>query len=78
VVSVEVGDGESCGSKGTKVFEVLETTEVPENGHVRTEASAPRKRVGAIAQPKCIYANACSIGNKQEELEAIVHRKTTI
>jgi len=35
-VSVEVGDGDPCGSKDTRVIEVLETTEVPENGHTGT------------------------------------------
>jgi len=25
-----------------------------------------------MTQPKCIYSNACSMGNKQEYLEAIV------
>ena len=44
---------------------MLETMEVPENGH-------PKKVAGSIAQMKCIYTNACSMGNKQEELEAIV------
>ncbi|GAB0209703.1 hypothetical protein GRJ2_003436000 [Grus japonensis] len=28
--------------------------------------------MGSVAQLKCIYTNACSMGNKQEELEAIV------
>ncbi|PKU46871.1 rna-directed dna polymerase from mobile element jockey-like [Limosa lapponica baueri] len=32
----------------------------------------PRMRVKSGAQLKCIYANACSMGNKQDELEAIV------
>ena len=31
--------------------------------------------VGSIAQLKCIYTNACSMGNKQEELEAIVQQE---
>lgn len=26
------------------------------------------------AQLKCVYTNACSMGNKQEELEAIVRQ----
>ena len=29
-------------------------------------------RVRLMTQLKCVYTNACSIGNKQEELEAIV------
>jgi len=74
-VSVELGDGEPCGSKGARVTEVLQTTEAPENGHVGTEAFPPRKRVGTIAQLKCIYTNAHSIGNKQNELGAIVQQE---
>jgi len=27
-----------------------------------------------IAQPKCVYTNACGMSNKQEELEAIVQQ----
>ena len=34
----------------------------------------PALWVKPIAQPKCIYINECSTGNKQEELEAIVQR----
>jgi len=32
----------------------------------------PGLRVRLIAQLKCIYTNACHLGNKQEKLEAIV------
>lgn len=35
----------------------------------------PRLRVRAMAQLKCIYTNTCSIGNKQEDLEAIVQQE---
>ena len=70
--SEEVGDGDPCGSKDTRVIDVLKTMEVPENGHVGIRASPPRKVAGSIAQLKCIYTNARSMGNKQEELEAIV------
>jgi len=42
-ISVEVGDGEPCSSKGARVIEVLETAEVPENGHIGTEASPPER-----------------------------------
>ena len=34
----------------------------------------PGLGVKPIAQLKCIYTNACSMGNKQEELEATVRR----
>jgi len=73
-VSVEVGDEEPCGSKGARVIEVLEPTEAPENSHIAIEAFPPRKGVGSTALLKCIYTNACSVGNKQEELEAIMQQ----
>ncbi|KAK4818426.1 hypothetical protein QYF61_012960, partial [Mycteria americana] len=34
----------------------------------------PMLGVKSVAQLKCIYTNACSMGNKQEELEAIVQQ----
>ena len=71
-ISVEVGDGDPCGSKDARVIDVLETTEAPENSHIGIRASPPKKVAGSIAQLKCIYTNAHSMGNKQEELEAIV------
>ncbi|KAK4824014.1 hypothetical protein QYF61_009605 [Mycteria americana] len=74
-VSVEVGDGHACGSKDKRVMDVLETTEAPENGHNGTRAFPSKKGTGSIAQLKCIYTNACSMGNKEEELEAIVQQK---
>ena len=74
-VSVEAGDGEPCDSKDARVMDVLETAEAPENGHVGITASSPRKVAGSIAQMKCIYTNARSMGNKQEELEAIVQQE---
>jgi len=53
-------------------MEMLETMELPENGHIGIEASSPRKVVGPVAQLECIYT---SMGNKQEELEAIVQQQ---
>jgi len=47
----------------------------PENGHIGNKASSPRKGVGSIGQLKCIYTNARSMGNKQEELEAIMQQE---
>jgi len=34
----------------------------------------PMLGVRSIAQLKCIYINACSMGNKQEELEGFVQQ----
>ena len=56
-------------------MDVLETTEAPKNDHVGMMASPPKKGAGLIAQLKCIYFNASSMGNKQEELEAIVQQE---
>lgn len=73
-VSMEVGDGEPRGSKDGRVMDVLETTEAPENGRVGIRVFPPRKVVGSIAQLKCIYTNAHSMGSKQEE--PLCSRKT--
>lgn len=37
-VSVEMGDGDPCGSRDTRDIDVLETTEVPENHHMEGPA----------------------------------------
>ncbi|KAK4832453.1 hypothetical protein QYF61_023177 [Mycteria americana] len=74
-ISVEAGDEDPCSSKDARVMDVLETTEAPENGHVGIRTSPPKKAVGSIAQLKCIYTNACSMGHEQEELEAIVQQE---
>jgi len=34
----------------------------------------PGSGVRSIAQLKCIYSDACSMGNKHEELEAVVQQ----
>lgn len=36
---VEVGDGDPCGSKDTRVTGALENIEAPENGHAGLRAS---------------------------------------
>jgi len=63
-ISVEAEDGDPCGSKDARVIGVLETTEAPENGHIGIMAFPPEKLVGSIAQLKCVYINARSMGNK--------------
>lgn len=40
-VLVEVRDGDPCSSKDAKDIGMLETTEVPENGHVGIRTSLP-------------------------------------
>lgn len=37
-VSMEIGDGDPCGSSVTRDIDVLETTEVPENDHMEGSA----------------------------------------
>jgi len=74
-VSVKVEDGDPCGSKDARFIDALESMEAPENGHVEIRASPTKKVVGSIGQLKSIYTNAYSMGNKQEELEAIVQQE---
>ena len=71
-ISRGVGDGDPHGSKDTRVVDALETTGVPENSHMGIRTSPLKKVAGSIAQLQCICTDARSMGNKQEELEAIV------
>ncbi|KAK4828567.1 hypothetical protein QYF61_027657 [Mycteria americana] len=61
-----MAETENRGSKGEGDVTRL-TREEPKGG-------MPMLGVKSIAQLKCIYTNACSMGNKQEELEAIVQQ----
>ncbi|KAJ7405203.1 mitochondrial fission process protein 1 [Pitangus sulphuratus] len=70
-ILVEVGDRDPCGSKDARVIDVLETTQEPENHH----ASLSEKGAGLITQLKCTYSNAHSMGNKQEDQEAMVQEE---
>ena len=54
---------------------VLETMEVPENSHVGIRVLPLKKVAGSIAQLNCIYTNAHSMGNKQEELVTTVQQE---
>lgn len=74
-ISVGTGVGNSCSGKDSGVMNGLETREVPENGHGRIRASLIKKVAGSIAQLKCLFTNAHSIGTKQEEWEAIVKQE---
>lgn len=46
--------------------------ETPENDLTRIKWCFYRKTPWPVAQLKCLYSTACSVGNKQEELEATV------
>ncbi|PKU41370.1 adaptin ear-binding coat-associated protein 1 [Limosa lapponica baueri] len=48
----------------------------PGNGQLEVRPSYTKKVVGPVAQLKCFYTNARSVGNKQEELEAIVWQES--
>ncbi|KAK4813839.1 hypothetical protein QYF61_001937 [Mycteria americana] len=62
---VELGDTEAIGAK----------REMPVK-HLRAhKGCSPVKETQTTAQLKCLYINARSMGNKQEELEAIVHQE---
>jgi len=59
--------------EGWCAHEVLRSEkEVPENSHIAIRVSLHGKAERSIAHLKCIYTNACSMGNKQKELKAIV------
>lgn len=62
-IPVEVGDGEPRGSRGTRGIGRLEVTKVPGNGHAGIRVLSPKKVMGLLAQLKCIYSNACTMGN---------------
>lgn len=72
---MKVGDEDPCGSKDTRAINVIETTEVPENGHIGIRAFLSKNVVGSITKLKYIYPNAHSMGNKQEKLGAIVQQE---
>ena len=52
----------------------LHFMEVPENGHIAIRVFAPQKVTGSLAQMKCVYTSAHSVGNKQEEMHAILQQ----
>lgn len=68
-ISVEAEDGVPCNNKDTRDIDGLENTEAPGNSQVGIRPSPLRKVMRSIAQMTCIYANACSMHNKQEEWE---------
>ncbi|KAK4815696.1 hypothetical protein QYF61_006679 [Mycteria americana] len=62
---VELGDTEAIGAKG----------EMPVKRLKAHKGCSSMKETRTTAQLKCLYTNAHSMGNKQEELEAIVHQE---
>ncbi|KAK4818853.1 hypothetical protein QYF61_020072 [Mycteria americana] len=62
---VELGDTEAIGAK----------RETPVKHLKAHKGCSSMKETWMTAQLKCLYTNACSMGNKQEELEAIVHQE---
>ncbi|GAB0179537.1 T-cell activation Rho GTPase-activating protein-like [Grus japonensis] len=67
-IRMTVGDEEPRDSKDTRVIDGLETME----GQVVIRASPLKQAMESVAKLKCIYTNTCSMGKKQQELEAIV------
>ena len=67
-VLVKEEDDSSFCRKNTRVGVRLVAMKTPEYGHEGIRATATQKE----AQFRCFYTNTCSMGNKQEELEAIV------
>ncbi|KAK4806205.1 hypothetical protein QYF61_001128 [Mycteria americana] len=62
---VELGDTEAIGAK----------REMPVKRLKARKGCSSMKETRMTAQLKCLYTNARSMGNKQEELEAIVHQE---
>ncbi|KAK4822039.1 hypothetical protein QYF61_006952 [Mycteria americana] len=62
---VELGDTEAIGAK----------RETPVKRLKARKGCSSMKETWTTAQLKCLYTNARSMGNKQEELEAIVHQE---
>ncbi|KAK4830743.1 hypothetical protein QYF61_013193 [Mycteria americana] len=62
---VEPGDTEATGAK----------RETPVKRLKARKGCSSMKETRTTAQLKCLYTNARSMGNKQEELEAIVHQE---
>lgn len=74
-VSLEVGGEDSCGSKDTRVVDVLETVEASENGH-GDQGFSPQNVARSPLQIKTIYVNAHSMDSKQEGLEMLFSGET--
>ena len=74
VVAVEVGDDDPRASKDMRSSDGLAPAEMSEHGQVGIRACPPSQVTRQLGQLKCIYRNARSMGNKQEELEAIVQQ----
>lgn len=51
---LEVGNRDPYGNKDTRVSDVLETMEAPENSHVEIRASLPKEVVESTAQLECL------------------------
>ena len=63
-IPVETGDGGPCSRKDTKVIDVLETTEVPENSHAGIKDFSPQK-AGRINSPTEVHLHQCTQHGQQ-------------
>ena len=61
-------DDSSLCRKNTRACMRLVAVETPECGHEGIRVTATRKET----KLRCLYTNAHSMGNKQEEMEAIL------
>lgn len=55
---MEVGDGDPSGSKDTRAFNVIETTEAPENGHIGIWA-CPVQNCGRVNNQTEVHLHEC-------------------
>lgn len=63
--SLKAGHGDPCGSKDARVTDVLETMEVPENGH--TGITAPPKKAAGLNCPTRVHLHQCAPHGQQAE-----------
>ena len=67
------GDVPARGTKEPVDANTLESNgETPVNRPIGIRNDSSKKVMRPIAQLKCLYTNACNMGNKQKELEAMV------
>ena len=74
-ISVEARDGDMQHNKDARDIDGSVTMVTPVKGQAGFRTSKCKKVLGTSAHLKCMYTNAHSMGNKQEELEAMMKQE---
>ena len=74
-ISVEVRDVDMQHTKDARDTDGSVTVLTPVKGQAGLRTSKCKKVLGTSIHLKCIYTNAHSMGNKQEELEALMQQE---